>query len=85
MYILIVRRNTDGDNSLVSNLGVFNTLKAAIAFVIAQRQIHGQYFRNGILKFQEPDAIDAYDSTELGKKILLFYNDDYRVLAEISH
>jgi hypothetical protein len=60
MYILVVRHNVDGNNSLVRNLGVYRTLQSAITFVIKQRITKSEYFWNGILKFQTADAIDAY-------------------------
>lgn len=80
VYILTAK---DKNGTLKANLGVFSNLKSAISFIITQRM--GQrntYFSGGILKFQTPDAIDAWGLEDLGDHVYLYGNIFYDVVAE---
>jgi hypothetical protein len=84
IYILTVRKKLDEYTPLVANLGVFQSLKSAVSFVIEQKQKRARYFEDGISTFITPGDIDAYLSSEFGERIQLFNNDSYIVSAEAA-
>ncbi|MFN8321253.1 MAG: hypothetical protein U0T74_01225 [Chitinophagales bacterium] len=81
-YIITVRKKSDESNSLVKNLVVTDSLHKAVAYVIRLRGERNPLFDNGILKFQSPDALDAYGPGEIKSPVLLFSSDFYRAYAE---